>query len=82
MWEGLRLAEASECYLKVIKNMYDEATTTVRCAAGLTEEFEVGVGLHQDLALSPSLFAIIMDKLTEDIGKEAPWDIIFADDIT
>ena len=55
--------------------MYDGATTTVRSDAGLTEEFKVGVGLHQGLALNPFLFAIIMDKLTEDIRKDAPWDI-------
>ena len=46
LWECLRLAETSECYVRIIKNMYDEATTTVRSAAGLTEEFKVGVGLH------------------------------------
>ena len=61
--------------------MYDEATTTVRSAAGLTEEFKVGVGLHQGSALSPFLFAIIIDRLTEDIRKDAPWDMLFADDI-
>ena len=27
------------------------------------------------------LFVIIMDKLTEDIRKDAPWDMLFADDI-
>ena len=61
--------------------MYDGATTTVRSAAGLTEEFKVGVGLHQGSALSPFVFAIIMDRLTEDIRKDAPWDMLFADDI-
>ena len=61
--------------------MYDRATTTVRSAAGLPEEFKVGVGLHQDSALSPFHFTIIMDKLTEDIRKDAPWDMLFADDI-
>ena len=35
--------------------MYDGATTTVRSAAGLTEEFKVGVGLHQGSALSISI---------------------------
>ena len=59
--------------------MYDGATTTVRCAAGLTKEFKVR--LHQGLALSPFLFAIIIDRLTGDIRKDAPWDMLFADDI-
>ena len=62
-------------------DMYDGVTTTVRSAAGLTEEFKVGVKLHQGSALSPFLFAIIMDKLTEDIRKDAPWDMLFADDL-
>ena len=61
--------------------MYDGATTTVRNAAGLTEEFKVGVGLYQGLTLSPFLFAIIIDRLTEYIRKNAPWDMLFADDI-
>ena len=61
--------------------MYDGATTTVRSAAELTEEFKVGVGFHQGSALGPFLFAIIIDRLTEDIRKDAPWDMLFADDI-
>ena len=61
--------------------MYDGATTTVRSAAGLTKEFKVGVGLHQGSALSSFLFAIIIDRLTEDIRKDAPWDMLLADDI-
>ena len=77
----LRLAETSEYYIRIIKDMYDGATTTVRNAAGLTEEFKVGVALHQGPALSPFLFAIIMDKLTEDIRKNATWDMLFAYDI-
>ena len=80
LWECLRLAETSECYKRIVKNMYDGVTTTVRSAAGLTEKFKVGVGLHQGSALSPFLFAIIMDKLTENIKEDAPWDMLFADD--
>ena len=82
LWECLRLAETSECCIRIIiQDMYDRATTTVRSASGLTEEFKVGVGLHQGSALSPFLFAIIIDRLTEDIRKDAPWDMLFADDI-
>ena len=81
LWECLRLAETSECCVRIIKDMYDGATTTVRSAAGLTEELKVDAGLHQGSALSPFLFAIIMDKLTENIRKDAPWDMLFADDL-
>ena len=49
--------------------------------ARLTEEFKVDVILHQRLALSPFLFAIIVNKLTEDISKDAQWDMLFADEI-
>ena len=61
--------------------MYNRATTTVRSAAGLTKEFKIGIKLHQGSALSPFLFAIIIDRLTEDIRKNAPWYMLFADDI-
>ena len=81
LWECLRLAETSECYIKIIQDMYHGATTIVRSAAGLTKEFKVGVGLHHGSALSAFLFAIIIDRLTEDIRKDAPWDMLFADDI-
>ena len=81
LWECLRLDETSGCYMKIIKDMYDGATTTVKNAAELTEEFKVGVGLHQGSALRAVLFAIIIDRLTEDIRKDAPWDMLFADDI-
>ena len=60
---------AVSCNIGVLRkgnqDVYDGATPTVRCAAGLTEEFKVGVGLHQGSAFSPFLFAIIAYKLTE-----------------
>ena len=52
--ECLRLAETSECYIRIIKDMYDGAITTVRSAAGLTEEFMVDVGLHRAHSFLPS----------------------------
>ena len=47
LWECLHLAGSPECYVKVIKNRYDRAKTALRSLTGLTEEFEMGVGLHQ-----------------------------------
>ena len=81
MWECWRLAETSECYIRIIKDMYDGATTTVRSAAWLTEEFQVGVALHLGSALRPFLFAIMIDKQKKDIRKDAPSDMLFVDDI-
>ena len=45
-------------------------------------KFQVKVGLHQGSALSPFLFAVIMDSLTDEVRREPPpWTILFADDI-
>ena len=81
LWECILQAGVPECYVESIQDMYEGARTSVRSAAGLTEEFEVKVGLHQGSALSPFLFAIIMDMLTKDVRKDAPWDMMFADDV-
>ncbi|KAK3541900.1 hypothetical protein QTP86_008111 [Hemibagrus guttatus] len=42
---------------------------------------QVEVGLHQGLALTPFLFAIVMDQLSEEVRQESPWTMMFADDI-
>ncbi|KAK3544399.1 hypothetical protein QTP86_010407 [Hemibagrus guttatus] len=57
--------------------MYERSRTVVRCAVGQTEEFKVEVGLHQGLAL----FAMAIDQLSEEVGLESPWTMMFADDI-
>jgi hypothetical protein len=37
--------------------------------------------LHQGSALSPYLFALMMDEVTRDIQGGIPWCILFADDV-
>ena len=52
--------------------MYDGAITSVRTTCGETGEFLLTIGLHQGSALSPYLFALIMDELTAHIQEEVP----------
>ena len=81
VWYCLRSAGVPETYIEVIQDMYDNSKTIVRCAVGTTEAFSVKVGLHQGSALSPFLFTVVMDQLTKGIRREAPWTMMFADDV-
>ena len=71
----------AEKYLQLVQDIYEESEIVTSCAAGTTESFKVKVGLHQGSALSPFLFAVIMDRLTEEVRRESPWTMLFADDI-
>ena len=81
VWYCMRKSGLAEKYVLIVQYMYDGSTTAVRCAVGVTERFEVKVGLHQGSALSPCLFAMVMDRMTDEIREEAPWTMMFADDI-
>ncbi|KAK3516441.1 hypothetical protein QTP70_013289 [Hemibagrus guttatus] len=78
LWYCMRKSGVAEKYVRVVQDMYERSRTVVRCAVGQTEEFKVEVGLHQGSALSPFLFAIVMDQLSEELS---PWTMMFADDI-
>ncbi|MCJ8729445.1 hypothetical protein PDJAM_G00106430 [Pangasius djambal] len=71
----------AEKYVRVVQDMYERSRTVVRCAVGQTEEFKVEVGLHQGSALSPFLFAMVMDQLSEEVRQESPHTMMFAIDI-
>ncbi|KAI5608782.1 hypothetical protein C0J50_6351 [Silurus asotus] len=47
----------------------------------MTDWFKVKVRLHQGSALSPFLFAVVMDRLTDEVRQKSPWTMMFADDI-
>ena len=81
IWWALRKKQVGEEYTKVIQDMYDGCTTSVRTLIGSTESFEVKVGLHQGSALSPLLFIIIMDVISQEVGRGPPHAMLFADDL-
>ena len=81
IWWALRKKNVGEEYIKVIQDMYDGCTTSVRTLIGSTESFEVKVGLHQGSALSPLLFITVMDVISKEVGRGPPHAMLFADDL-
>ncbi|KAL6564650.1 hypothetical protein OROMI_016100 [Orobanche minor] len=79
--KDLHMKGVSRKYIDIIKDMYEGASTSVRTNVGRTEEFPITIGVHQGSALSPFLFAIVMDELTRGIQNDVPWCMMFADDI-
>ena len=81
VWYCMRKSGLAEKYVRIVQDMYDDRTTAARCVVGVTEGFDVKVGLHQGSALGPCLFAMVMDRMTDEIREEAPWTLMFAGDI-
>ena len=81
LWYCMKKSGIVEKYVRLVQDMYEGSETVVRCAVGTTESFKVKVGLHQRSALSPFLFAVIKDRLTDEVRREPPWTMMFTDDI-
>ncbi|KAI0499955.1 hypothetical protein KFK09_018163 [Dendrobium nobile] len=78
--EVLEKKGVNDAYIQIIKDMYVGAFTCVQTQGGLTKYFPISVGLHLGSALSPHLFALVMDVLTRHL-QDVPWCMLFADDI-
>jgi hypothetical protein len=81
MWWALEKKKVPTKYVTLIKDMYDNVVTSVRACDGETSDFPLKIGLHQGSALSPYIFALVMDAVTRDIQGEIPWCMLFADDV-
>ncbi|XP_047480552.1 uncharacterized protein LOC125033215 [Penaeus chinensis] len=73
VWRCMRKRGVTEKYVRMIQDTrFKNVTTKVRCTLGMTDGFEVKVGLHQGSALSPILFNVVMDVMTEEVHEEPP----------
>ncbi|KAL6560456.1 hypothetical protein OROGR_004015 [Orobanche gracilis] len=81
IWRSLKQKRLSLQYVRVIQDIYSQARTCARTPVGDTQFFPVEIRLHQGSALSPLLFALIMDVISRGIQGGVPWCMLFADDI-
>ena len=66
--------------VKTVMSLYDGARTKVRGDSELSEQFEAKVGMHQGYVLSPLLFAVVVDVVTELARVGVLSKLMYADD--
>ena len=69
-----------EKYIRLVQNMYQGYKTVVRIVRPRIAT-ALGWRLHKGSAFSPYLFLLLMDVLAEDVRKDVPGAMMFADDI-
>lgn len=47
------------------------------CMVGMTDGFMAAVGMLLGSAMSPTLFAVVMDRLTEEVIEDSSWTMKF-----
>ena len=67
--------------MRLVEATYHGASTVVRTTHGRTDEFPIKVGLHQGSGLSPFLFIVVLDVISEKFRCGLPWELLFADDL-
>ena len=78
---ALRKLGVDEWLIRTVMALNTEVCTIVRTDAGLSESFEVKVGLHQGSVLSPLLFAAVMDVVSSEARSGLPSELLYADDL-
>ena len=74
--------------IRVIKNLYDKATSAVPFNNSIDDWFQTTVGVRQGCLLSPTFFTVYLERIMEDAledheGTVSTWgtNLRFADDI-
>ena len=78
---ALRKLGVDEWLIRTVMALYTEACTVIRTAAGLSESFEVKVGLHQGSVLNTLLFASVMDVVSSEARSGLSSELLYADDL-
>ena len=72
---AMRKKGLSEVMVWAVMSLYDGAKTQVRVG------FEIKVSAHQGSVLSPLLFAIVVDVITENARRDVVNELLYVDDL-
>ena len=78
---ALRKKSLPEVLVKAVMSLYEGSRTKVRVESGFSEEFGVRVGVHQGSVLSPLIFAIVVDAVSEHARERLLNEFLYADDL-
>ena len=77
----LRRTGVPEYLVNGVMSLYEGCKPAVLVDGELSSSFSVKVGVHQGSALSPLLFVMVMDVLTEDVRDGSLMELLYADDL-
>ena len=81
IWWAMRKLGIDEWLVRLVQSMYKDVRSRVRVGDGYSEEFGVGVGVHQGSVLSLLLFIIVLEALSREFRTGCPWELLYADDL-
>ena len=78
---ALRKKGLAEVLVQAVMSLHEGSRTKVRVGSGTSDEFGVTVGVHQESALSPLIFAIVVDVVTQHAREGLLNEILYANDL-
>ena len=81
IWWAMRKLAVPEWLVRAVQAMYDKTRSADRVNGLFSEEFDVTVGVHQGSVLSPLLFIVVMEALSQEFRTGCPWELLYADDL-
>ena len=78
---ALKKKGLAEVLVQAVMSLYEGSRTKVSIGSGTSKEFGVRVGVHQESVLSPLIFAIVVDVVTEHAREGLMNEILYVDDL-
>ena len=76
---GSKKERIGRILVQAVMSLYGGSRTKV--GSGTSDEFGVRVGVHQGPVLSPLIFAVVLDVVTEHAREGLLNEILYADDL-